>query len=227
MKKVILISGGSDGLGKAIAAELSPENTVIILSPTKDKLEKTAQELICDYEVTNVADYNSCQTAITNIIKKYKQIDCLINNAALWIQGELDENDPDYIQQVLNVNTLGPIFLTKATLPTMKKQKEGLIININSQAGLYGKAERSIYTATKFALTGLTKSLQSELAKYNIRVTGIYPGKMKTDMFKKMGIEKPMDDALDPKEVATTIRFLLSLDKNTVIPGLGIKNIQN
>lgn len=227
MTKVVIISGGSDGLGKEMAKTLSVKNKVVILSPNKDKLEQTAKEIGCEYEVCNVADYGSVSNAVKNILKKHNRIDCLINNAGLWIEGELDDNEPKRIKKVVEVNTLGVIYLTKAVIPQMKKQSNGLIININSQGGIYGKSERGVYTATKWAITGLSKCLQPELAKYGIAVTGVYPGKMKTKIFEKIGIHKDMTDGLDPKNVARTIEFLLTFDNTVVFPEVGIKNIKN
>jgi len=117
--------------------------------------------------------------------------------------------------------------MTKAVVPAMKQQKSGLIININSQGGLYAKAERSVYTASKWAVTGFTKAMQPELAPFGIAVTGIYPGMLKTDMFNKMGIDKDMSKGLDTKEVAKTVEFLLSFDTPTTFPEIGIKHIAN
>lgn len=153
-------------------------------------------------------------------------VDCVINNAGLWIEGPLDELDPARIHEVLEVNTLGTINLTKAVLPGMKQQKAGRIININSQAGLYTKAERGVYNASKWAITGFTKSLQEELAPFGIGVTGMYPGKLNTDLFKKAGNEKNMADALDPTEVAKTIEFILGLDDTTLFPEVGIQYLK-
>lgn len=221
--KTILISGGSDGLGKTIAAHLSANNKVIILSPNEEKLRKASEEIGCEYKVCDVRDY----AQVGKVVGELESVDCLVNNAGLWIEGALDDNDPDYAKQVLEVNVLGVINLTKAVAPLMKKQKAGLIININSQGGLYAKAERGVYTATKWAITGFTKAMQPELAPFGIAVTGLYPGKMKTDMFKKMGIDKKLDDGLDTQEVAKTVEFLLSFDKPTMFPEVGIKNIEN
>jgi len=220
--KTILISGGSDGLGKTIAAHLSANNKVIILSPNEEKLRKAADEIGCNYKVCDVRDY----TQVEKVVNEVGTIDCLVNNAGLWIEGALDENDPDYARQVLEVNVLGVINMTKAVIPLMKKQKAGLIINVNSQAGFYAKAERGVYTATKWAITGFTKAMQPELAPFGIAVTGLYPGKMKTDMFKKMGIEKKLDDGLETREVARAVEFLLSFNKPTMFPEIGIKNIE-
>jgi len=223
MSKTIVITGGSDGLGKAIAARLAPNNKVVIMSPSEEKLKAVAQEIGCDYKVCDVRDYAQCK----QVLQEIGQVDCLVNNAGLWIQGELDQDDPARIHQVLEVNLLGVINMTKAVIPAMKQQKSGLIININSQAGLYAKAERAVYNATKWGVTGFTKSMQPELAKYGIGVTGLYPGMMQTDMFSKMCIEKDMSKGLDTEDVAKTIEFILSFDKPTLFPEIGIKHIEN
>lgn len=226
MNKVIVISGGSDGLGKAIAQQLFQNYKVVILSPTKEKLEKVSQEIGCDFKICDISDYNSVQNAVQNIIKENGKIDCLINNAGVFIEGPLETNDPERIKKVININTIGTIFLTKEVVSQMKKQSFGKIVNIISQAGLYGKAERSIYNASKWAITGFTKSIEIELKQYGIGVTGIYPGKMKTEMFSKMGIEKDMSDALDIEDVAKTVEFILNFGKETIFPEIGIKNIK-
>ncbi|QQS38814.1 SDR family oxidoreductase [Candidatus Woesebacteria bacterium] len=226
MKKVVLITGGSDGLGRTIAKCVSSDYQVVILSPTEQKLKKVAKEIGVDYVLADVSNYASVENAIKLIIKKYKQIDCLVNNAGLWIQGELDDNDITHIENVMKVNALGVIYITKAIIPLMKKRKSGLIININSQGGLYAKAERSVYSAAKWGITGFTKSLQPELAKYGIAVTGIYPGKLDTKMFEKIGIDKDMTDALDTKEVARVIKFLLESPQGVVFPEIGIMCIK-
>jgi len=220
--KTILITGGSDGLGKAIAARLAPNNKVIILSPSEEKLKQTARELNCEYRVCDVRDY----AQVEKVVHEVGAIDCLVNNAGLWIEGPLESNDPARIHEVLEVNTLGTINCTKAVIPAMKRQKSGRIINIISQAGFYAKAERSVYTASKWAVTGFTKSIQAELAPLGIGVTGLYPGKLKTNMFSKMGIDKSMDGALETAEVAKTVEFILSLDNTTLLPEVGVKNLE-
>lgn len=220
--KTILITGGSDGLGKAIAARLAPNNKVIILSPSEEKLKQTADELGCEYKVCDVRDY----AQVEKVVQEVGAIDCLVNNAGLWIEGTLESNDPERIHEVLEVNTLGTINCTKAVIPIMKQQKSGRIINVISQAGLYAKAERSVYTASKWAITGFTKSIQAEVAPLGIGVTGLYPGKLKTNMFSKMGINKSMDGALATDEVAKMVEFILILDNTTLLPEVGIKDLE-
>src|SRR4051812_44921183 len=112
--KTILISGGSDGLGKALATQFSKKYEVIILSHNKEKTSKAAKEIGCDFVVADVSDYKSVEKAVATVLKKYKTIDCLINNAGVWIEGPLEKNDPKEIARVINVNTTGTIFLAKA-----------------------------------------------------------------------------------------------------------------
>ena len=190
MKKVIVITGGSDGLGKTLTSFLSKDNDVIILATNEDKLKGVANENNCEYKVCDVKDYTLIESTIEDIINKFGKIDVLINNAGLWIQEELDYNDNDRIHSVVDVNLLGVINCSKAVIPFMKQNKTGLIININSQAGINHKAERVVYNARKWGVTVFSKLLQDEVAKCGIRVTNVMPGMMKTDMFSKMNIEK-------------------------------------
>lgn len=227
MKKTIVITGGSDGLGKSLAESLSKENNVIIIATNEDKLKKVAIDNNCSYKVCDVRDYNLVKKTIDEIILDYRKIDVLINNAGLWIQEELDANDSSRIKSVIDVNLLGAINFSKAVIPSMKQNKDGLIININSQAGINHKAERVVYNASKWGLTGFSKSLQDEVAKYGIRVTDCLPGMMKTDMFSKLNIVKNMDNGLDTKEVCRLIQFIIDTPSNVMIPEVGIKNINN
>lgn len=227
MGKVILITGGSDGLGRTLTESLSQENDVIILATNEQKLIEVANSNNCNYEVCDVRNYTLVEKSIKKIIDNFGRIDVLINNAGLWIQEELELNDSDRINSVVDVNLLGVINCSKAVIPIMKNNKEGLIININSQAGINHKAERVVYNATKWGVTGFSKSLQDEVAKYGIRVTNVMPGMMKTNMFKKMNIQKNMDNGLDTKEVARLIEFIIDTPSDVMIPEVGIKNINN
>ena len=173
-----------------------------------------------------MSDYHQVEKCTNEIIEEFGKIDILINNAGLWIQEELEENDEKRIHDVIDVNLLGVIYMTKAVIPIMKKNQDGIIININSQAGINHKAERVVYNASKWGV-GFSKSLQDEVAKYGIRVTDILPGMLKTDMFNKMNIKKNMENGLDTKEVARLVKFIIDTPKDVMIPEVGIKNINN
>lgn len=162
---------------------------------------------------------------VSQIIEAYGGIDVLINNAGLWIQGELDENDPSYIAEVMSVNALGPILLTRAVLPHMRKHKSGHIININSQAGLYAKVKRAVYRASKWSLTGFTKSLQLDVAKDNIKVTGVYPNLMDTKLFEHANADHEMKGALEPQTVAEWVKKIIETPGNAYVSEFGMRNL--
>lgn len=227
MRKVILITGGATGLGKAITEKLSKENDVIILSRKADKLFETSKLLDCDYRVCDISKYDSVIEVVDNIIIKYGKIDCLINNAGLWLSGKLMDNEPTDIEKIIDVNTKGTINMTRAVMPNMVENKDGLIINVISSAGINVEPLSSVYSASKWAITGFTKNLQIEAAKDGVRVMGMYPGFMNTKFFEKAGYYYDMSTSLDISNVADIIKFLISLDKNIAIPEIGIKNINN
>ena len=221
--KTILISGGSQGLGRALAERFVKKYNVVILARNPGKTEQAGQEIGCDFVVADVGNYEQVENAVTSVIKKFRTIEYVINNAGLWIQGPLDSNDPARIKEVIDTNTTGTIFLTRAVLPYMKEVKKGKIINIISQSGLYGKAERSVYHASKWAITGFTKSLQMELAGSDITVTGFYPGSMKTQLFESAGIEKASSRFMELPDAVRALEFIVETPDDITIPELGIK----
>lgn len=227
MKKVIIITGGSSGLGRQIAKQLSAQHRVIILSRNSDgkTLPSTAKKLGCDFYACDVSVYANVKAVVSAIVQKYKRIDCLVNAAGVWIEGPIEKSDPEEIRNTVNVNVTGVLYMTKAVVPQMKKQKSGQIIMINSGAGLHSKAERSTYTASKWAVTGATKALQHELHPYGIRVTGLYPGKMTPSMRVK-GKKKQTWPALKISRLAEIIQYLVNFDSDIVFTGIELKHVK-
>ena len=227
MKKVIVISGGSSGLGKSTAQMLAKDNIVVILADGADVLLNVAAEIGCESEVCDVTDAVQIDKTVLGILKRYGRIDVLINDAGLFTEGNIEDSDVERIKSVIGVNVIGTILLTRAVVPYMKASGNGLIVNVISQAGLRAKAARSIYTASKWAITGFTKSLQKELSASGVRVTGLYPGKINTPLFEHAGIEqKNVNDAMNVVDVAETIAFIVSRSERVVIPELGIRCVE-
>jgi len=226
MKKTILITGGSDGVGKALAENLSDSYQVIILSKDKEKTENVAKEIGVDFVIADVTKPDEVKEAVKTIINKYQKIDVLINNAGLWTQGLIEDNEDSVIKSILDVNTYGTILMTKYVVPHMKKEKVGKIINVISQAGLSGKAERSIYNTSKWAITGFTKSIELELSKFGISVNGFYPGAIKTDIFKKTGNDRNMDSYMEKDDIVRVLRFIVETKSNLNFPEIGVKSIE-
>ena len=221
MKKNILISGGAGGLGKAMAAALTPEHRVIILDQDAKAATRAAQTLSCDYVVADITSYDDIAKALAVVRKKYRQLDCLINNAGIWLGGNLINNNPADIARVMAINATGTMLLTRAALPLIKPG--GIILTTISQNGLTAKPERSVYTASKWALTGFTKCLQRELHPQGIRVTGLYPGLMNTELFAKAGnTTRGKTASLDPNLVAQWVKMIINAPPTVVIPELGI-----
>lgn len=226
MSKVIVITGGSEGLGKAIAKRLIKDNKVIIISNNEEKLKKTATEIQCDYVVCDVTNYKQIENAIDTIFKKYINIDILINNAGVWLEGDLSENTFEKISNCIDVNTKGPIYMTKAVLPNMYKNKSGLIINVCSQASFDNDDYSVVYNASKWAMRGFNRSIQRDISKKGVKVTGFYPGFMQTNLFKKAGNDYDTSTGLEVEKVAKAIEYIINVDSDVIIPEMGIKDIE-
>lgn len=227
MQKIIVITGGGEGLGKTIAKRLIKENKIIIVGIKEEIMKPAAEELDCDYKICDITKVEEVKKTIKEIEEEHGKIDVLVNNAGIWIQGKLVDSDDERAQEVFNVNCLGTIYMTKYALPKMLDLNEGTIINIVSTAGVAAKTERSVYNASKWAMTGFTKCMQEELKGTNIRVMGMYPSFMNTTLFKNAGNHRDNYDlALDPDELAKTIEFILTLDPTTSLTEVGIRNIK-
>lgn len=224
--KHVLITGGSDGLGKVTAQKLRDnEYLVTILGQDELKTKQVAADLGCKVVIADVSDSKAVEAAFKKA-SEVQPIDILINNAGIWIQGPLEDNKPNRIQKVFEVNALGTIYATRAIVPEMKKRAAGRIINVISQAGLYAKAERSVYDASKWALTGFTKCMQLELKPFNISVVGLYPGAIShTSLFKKAGNDRDMSKALSPEIIAEGILHVCNLPEGVNVPEFGIESL--
>lgn len=227
MKKTIVITGGSDGLGKAIAKRLNNDSNVIIISKDKENLVKTAEEINCEYYVCDVTDYEQVNNTINKILENNNKIDVLINNAGIWLAGDLTETSYERISNCIDVNTKGPIYMTKAVLPSMYDNKEGLIINVCSQASFDSDDFSTVYNASKWAMRGFNRSIQKDVSKKGVKVTGFYPGFMQTDIFKKAGNDYDTSTGLEVEKVAKAIEFIVNCDDDVIIPEFGIKDIEN
>ena len=182
MSKVILITGGSSGIGKAIATYLSKNNGYIVYGSSRNlkKLENTSF-LPIKLDVTSKESISKC---IQKIIKDQGRIDVLINNAGVGITGPLEETPNAEIEKHFKTNLYGPINLIKTVLPYMRKNNSGLIINITSIAGHIGTPFRSIYSAGKSSLDIISETLNMETKDFNIKVVCVAPGDYLTNISK-------------------------------------------
>ena len=185
--KVIVITGGSQGFGKAMAQAFAREGArVVISSHNKENLESAAKDLSTDFFIADVTSREDVRKLGEYVFTKYGVIDVWINNAGIQIAPSLVEDvNVEKIHHLFEVNFFGYFYGCQAALFYMKKQGSGVVINVNSTAGLEGKPEISAYSSSKFAIKGLTESLRKELKGSNIQVFGLFPGGMQTDIYKK------------------------------------------
>lgn len=227
--KNALITGAGKGIGKAIALALAAEGTnVILLARTTTDLEQTAAEAkafgVRTLVLTaDIADINSVNAAVKTTLDEFNTIDILINNAGVGKFGKFLELTPEEFENIIKVNLMGVYYATRAVLPGMIEQQSGDIVNISSSAGLRGAALTSAYSASKFAVLGLTESLMQEVRKHNIRVTALTPSTVATDMAKELNLtDGNPEKVMQPEDLAELIVAQLKLNKRVFIKDSGM-----
>ncbi|WP_298756763.1 SDR family oxidoreductase [uncultured Psychroserpens sp.] len=179
MSKVILITGGSSGIGKSIGEFLSQKGFIVYgTSRSPERYINSKIKLVA----LDVADTSSIDTAIKTVIESSGKIDVVINNAGAGITGPIEEVPNDEIKRNFETNLFGPINVIKAVLPQMRKQNSGLIINVTSIAGYMGLPYRGIYSASKGALELITEAFRMEIKAFNIHMTNVAPGDFATNI---------------------------------------------
>ncbi|MGV3696004.1 SDR family oxidoreductase [Flavobacterium sp.] len=179
MSKVVLITGGSSGIGKAIGEFLFHKGfTVYGTSRNPEKVLDSIFPLIA----LDVRDVESIRHAIEKVISISKRIDVVINNAGVGITGPIEEIPTDEMRNNFETNFFGPIEVMKAVLPQMREQQSGLIINITSIAGYMGLPYRGIYSASKGALELVTEAVSMEVKNFGINVITVAPGDFATNI---------------------------------------------
>jgi len=172
MKKVVFITGISSGFGKSTAEYLAQKGHVVYGTSRKE-IETDNRINVLKADVTDV---NSVKTAVETVLQKEGRIDILINNAGMGISGPVETALSDDIRLQMRTNFMGAVNVIQAVLPAMRKQKSGTIINISSIGGLMGLPFQGFYSASKFAIEGISEALRMELKPFNIKVVVIRPG---------------------------------------------------
>lgn len=231
--KNAIVTGGSRGIGKAIALELAQNGANIIINYTSNKeaAEKTVKEIqqlgvkalaIC----CDVRDADAIKKMIDRIEEDFDTIDILVNNAGITRDNLLLRMKEEEWQQVMDVNLKGVFLCTKAVIRKMIKQKQGRIINISSVVGVIGNAGQANYSASKAGVIGFTKSIAREVSTKGINVNAVAPGFIDTDMTAILSEDIkenllnniPLKRFGKPEDVANLVVFLSS-DKSNYITG--------
>ena len=232
--RVIVITGGSRGIGKAAAILMARAGADIVFDFRRD--QRAAEEVLTAIRQSgrrgiavqgNIADDAHCKELIDRAVREFGKVDVLVNNAGIWTYGPIDEMTEEVWRETIDVNLSGLVYCTRYAVQQMKKQRSGRIINLSSTAGQRGEAFHSHYAATKGAIISLTKSWAAELAP-DILVNCVAPGWVDTDMsadpladqqeYKKIISVIPLRRVATADEIAGPILFFAS-DLATFING--------
>jgi len=201
-QSIAVVTGSSTGIGFETSLLLARNGFYTYATMRDrlktDKIEKIANKENLPLEVLSmdVDNDDSVRNAIHKIIDEKKKIDILVNNAGYGLFGALEDISIEEIKKQFETNLFGAIRTIKEVLPTMREQKNGIIINISSIAGVVGIPAECIYVSTKFALEGLTESISYELQPYGIKVVIIEPGVINTNFVPNIKFPKPIDNKL-------------------------------
>lgn len=224
--KVAIITGGAGGMGATHAKRFIKEGAkVVIADLASSNAEAFTKELgeSAIFVATDVASEESWENLVATTIEKFGKIDILVNNAGISTSGMIEDTTLESFQKVVLINQVGVFLGMKHVLPNMKAMQSGSIINISSISGLRGTKGGVSYGASKFAVTGMTKSIALEVAEYGIRVNSVHPGVIKTNMTDPAVIGEeaakviqpfidkiPVKRMAEPDEVTNLVLYLAS-----------------
>jgi NAD(P)-dependent dehydrogenase (short-subunit alcohol dehydrogenase family) len=227
-ERAALITGGSSGIGLAIARVLGSENYSITLSARRpDKLEEAAEGLRGEgLEVESVPANMSDESDIASLAERHKErfgrLDALVNNAGIGIGGAIADAETKKVDLQLDVNLRAVYLMTRDAIPMLKEagaeHRKALIVNTASIAGKHGQGWLAAYSATKFGVVGLSQAMHKELAKDGIQVTALCPGFVATAMTDWVEEQVPKDEMIQPEDIGEAVRYLLRTSPNCIVP---------
>lgn len=219
--RVVLITGGARGQGAEEGRLLRERGATVVLADVLDDAgNQTAGEIRATYLHLDVTDQDQWEAAVAAVVEAEGRIDGLVNNAGVWRSASLAETSLDMYRQVIDINQVGVFLGMRAVAPVITRPG-GSIVNISSVAGLMGPPGSIAYTASKFAVRGMTKVAAKELGRAGVRVNSVHPGYIGTEMLTEVpafshGVTEqhlravPLGRVAEPAEVATVVAFLLS-----------------
>lgn len=229
-KQVTIVTGASKGIGRAIALKLAKEGHTISafgrneteLKSLVEEINKTGSDAV--YFAGDVADKHFVNKSVEETINKFGGINNLINNAGFAVFKKFIDSDLEEFQRQVDTNIYGIYNFTKAVLQNMIDRKSGTIINIASLAGKNGFIGGTMYTATKHAVMGFTKSLMLEVREHNIKVSAVCPGSVSTEMILNSSLA-PSDPAkiLTPNDIADAVSLIINLPISANLSELDIR----
>jgi NAD(P)-dependent dehydrogenase (short-subunit alcohol dehydrogenase family) len=223
MRKAALVTGGSSGIGLAIAHMLRDEGFELTLAArTREKVEAAARELDALAVQADVADESECRRIVDEHRRSYERLDVLVNSAGVGIAGPIDELGTKHIDLQLNVNLRGLMLVTAAALPLLR-EAHGLIVNIASIAGTIPSPRLPVYGAAKAAVIQFTNTLNRVEEEHGVRATALSPGFVDTPMTEWAPV--PRERMIRPEDCAEIVRTLLHVSPYARIPHVVIERV--
>jgi len=226
---VAIVTGGSRGIGRAIALALAGEGAAVVLAARSAEKLAEAAELVrkaggrAQPVVTELSDEESIRNLIRVTQETFGRLDILINNAGITHSARLEETRTEDLDRCWTINARAPFILCREALPLLRQAQAGFIVNISSVVGVKGYPLQSAYTASKHALRGMTISLAEELRDTKIRVHVICPGGVNTEMVQSVRPDIKTEDLIDPDEIAELVLYLVTRRGNAVIDELHVR----
>jgi len=219
-----LVTGGSEGIGRGIAAALKREGCeVAVMARRREPLEKTAKELGLHAIVGDVGNEADTARAVAETVQRFGRLDILVNNAGFGRFAPLVEMSLEDLEAVYRTNVFGAFLMAREAAKQFRKQDAGHMVNISSTAGLKGGRGGTAYSSSKFALRGMTECWRDELRPHNVRVILVNPSEVVTPFFTKLGMEQaPSPKKLRPEEIADAIVGALKVDERGFIPEFSV-----
>ncbi len=222
--KIAIVTGGGRGLGKATAIALAKEGVHVGITGRNEKtLQKTVIELKelgvnAAYATFDITDKTKVKAELKQLIATLGGVDILVNNAGIAEFGKFTEMDAERWEEILLTNVMGIYNVTREILPLLIEKNEGDIINVASTAGLNGNPGTSAYSASKFAVIGMSESLMKEVRKNNIRVCTLTPSTIASDMSVELGLtDGNPESVLQPEDFAELIIANLKLPRRALL----------
>ena len=223
MERAALITGGSSGIGLAIARMLRDEGFALTLASRRiERLEAAAAELGAVAVAADVADADACAALVAAHEARFGRLDVLVNSAGIGIGGRVEDLPAKHFDLQFDVNVRGLFLVTQAAIPLLRASR-GWIVNLASIAGTIPAPGLATYAATKAAVISLTRSLNGELEGDGIRSIAICPGFVDTPMAEWSGLRS--DEMIQPEDCAEVVRMLLRLSPNARIPQVVIERL--
>ena len=217
--KLILITGASSGIGWEILTQLRGQGHKVIGTSRNKSFVESNEEFI-QLDLSNSTDIEKC---VEGIQLKYGEIDVLINNAGYGLAGPIEETSIQEAQEQFDINFFSIIRMIKAILPSMRKRKKGLIINIGSVGGLIGMPFQGYYSSSKFALQGFIEALRIELSPFNIKATNVLPGDIKTSFNENRRVSEGFSDIYKVNYDNAMAQYLK--DEQSGLPPSAVANV--